>query len=182
MRRLTKDLTLRDYAFISQLPLLLENVNTVGPVNGEVIAEHPSEGQLPWAVVLLLGAYSKKHVFAPKATTRKETHERCLDFENRVKWAVALKDAPDRHNKPLLKHRVWPCKAQMPPVVNSFIRAVRELVLNKVEAATRFRVRAPSFVRYSTKWLKSNGLKAIVSDKDGVFALVPAVVELAGAT
>lgn len=161
MKKLTAELSLRDFAFILRFEELLQNIYVIDSDGVNAAAEHPSDGMFPWPVVLCPGAYSKKHVFCPGALSVKTARARVEDFRRRIQWTVAPRDAQHRES----------CRTVLPAVVRFFVNAVRDTVVNKVKTAVRARSRLPAFVRFTIRWLRDNHLRAVISDKDGVFAL-----------
>lgn len=121
--------------------------------------------------MLCLGAYSKKHVFCPSALSVKLARERLEDFGRRVHWAVALKNEQSRSSRPLKARRIRECREWLPAVVRSFTAAVRNGVLSEIRKVSCRCCRVPGFVRFTTRWLRTNKIRAALSDKDGVFAL-----------
>lgn len=66
LSKLTADLKIRDWAFLTRLPELHRDIYVVGMDGTSVVADHPDDlSEMPWYVVLTLSAFSKKHVFAP---------------------------------------------------------------------------------------------------------------------
>ncbi len=174
LQKLVKGLTVRDWAFITRLPELRNNIYIADEDLAGPFAYHPcSESELPWFVVLLLGAYSKKHIFIPKPPSASLIRERLQDFRNRVKWAVCMGDTESHRQLPLVPRRVWECRKWVPAVVGPFTGAVSGLVYQKLEKLMHVRPKLPAFVVAGRKWLKSKGMVCVPSDKDGVFALAP---------
>lgn len=60
----------RDFSWLLRQEELVSNIYVLKPDSGSLVAEHPSSELLPWPVALLLGSYSRKHVFGPRAWSR----------------------------------------------------------------------------------------------------------------
>ena len=172
LKKLVQGLTCRDWVFVLRLEELRQNIYLVESLPSGPSAYHPtSSSELPWFVVLLLGAFSKKHIFVPKKTSASVIRARLEDFENRLKWATHFRNEQcSKYQKPLVPRRVWECKKVPPAVVPAFCREVTKVVRQKLDAI-QVCPRLPAFVAAAKKWLKQNGLCCVPSDKDGVFAL-----------
>ncbi len=109
-----------------RLPELRRNIYVIGLDGTHVVADHPDdECEMPWYVVLTLGAFSKKHAFAPSKTlSAGDLRERLIDFSNRVKWTVSV---GSNRQLPLLKRRAGSCNEVVPAAVNAFIAAARNV-------------------------------------------------------
>jgi hypothetical protein len=139
----------------------------------DFFADHPSESELPWYVVLLLGAHSKKHVFACSKLQKSVVRERLCDFSNRVKWAAHYKDSAQVSSaKPLVKRRVPECQKLVPAVVGGLVGAVGTSVNRVCGRLCGRSSRLPPYVSAARRWLRSRNLLCIPSDKDGVFTII----------
>lgn len=93
------------------------------------------EHRIPWPVVLLLGAFSRKHIFSnAKAISMLELHRACRDFGNRVKWKCNFRHTRDngspldKNTLPLVSRRPREYRGCTTGAVNNFIAAVTRTV------------------------------------------------------
>ncbi len=175
LKKLVQGLTCRDWVFVLRLEELRQNIYLVESLPSGPSAYHPtSSSELPWFVVLLLGAFSKKHIFTFKPLTGSLLRDRVADFRNRVKWSVAMKNECCESSRPLVPRRVRECKKFIrEAVVKNFTQAVERIVYKRCSGLLRVRSKLPPFVRFARSWLSNQGLCCLPSDKDGVFALAP---------
>jgi hypothetical protein len=152
---------------------VLEHIYVTEPVGDEFVAVHPEPDLLPWTVALTLGSYSRKHIFRPWQLQRKVVTERMVDFSNRWKWAVQPHDCDREVQLPLVKRRVRECRRVVPAAVDMFLKNTKELVMSHFKAVPRGGEALPGFVKHSLRWLKGHDLRVEVSDKDGVFVVLP---------
>ena len=45
-------------------------------------------GSLPWPVMLLLGGFSRNHIFADSKIHKSKYHESALNFQHKVEWTI----------------------------------------------------------------------------------------------
>lgn len=169
LNKLLVGFDVREYAWIWRFDTLLHHIYTL---NDDLVAGHPLRSELPWPVVLACGAHSRKHIFAPKKIDLRLVGVRAVVFSNRLRWSIALGDNELRAVKPLMKRRVRTCRSGMPPVVQPFTTAITNLVVGRFRNV-RSTPKLPGFIRFTRDWLRKNGMRAELSDKDGVFVVVP---------
>ena len=61
----------------------------------------------------------------------------------------------------------------MPEAVVAFLREASQFIVKCLASVPRMRSRLPGFVDYTMSWLKRSDLRVEVSDKDGVFVVLP---------
>lgn len=157
--------------------------------------------RIPWCVLLLLGAYSRKHCFRSGSNLNLKAATRASrNVVNKIKWAWHFADpslqetlASTSSSRPLCKRDVREYRRLMPdgtvvytttPGLDAFCRNVRttvyeaHLAANKRLARQRdFFSNMPVFRKVALRWLKETGFRAVQSDKDGVFVLIHKDVE-----
>ncbi len=138
--------------------------------HGSLLADHPDRDEIPWFIALVLGSYSKKHIFGPSKTVPRLIQERFADFSNRIKWSIVFKDVPSESARPLVKRRVRECRSLMPPAVYAFLNHARPLLVGKFQSRSFAKIE-PGFLRFARNWMAKHNLRAELSDKDGVFVL-----------
>lgn len=174
-QRLLAGIRLRDIAWLVRFDSMLDNIYILNDSPVGLLGAHPKEGSLPWPVVLLLGSYSRKHIFGACRISRKVLVSGVRVFCNRLRWR-SLITAADNATRPLVKHSVRNCNSIVMPAVNAFCRAASRFIWSRVEIAARFSDHLPGFLRFALKFLKTQNLKVELSDKDGVFVLAKANV------
>lgn len=103
---------------------------------------------------LLLGAYSRKHVF--EASTKMplgKAGEAIAEFDQRLRWTFAHRFADSEYVKPLVSRPVATCTRVVDGVVNAFSSSIRRTVLDHLHAANRRTFTAPKLLRFARRWL-----------------------------
>lgn len=175
VQRLMVGIKLRDIAWVMQYENMLRNIYVLNDSPTGLMGAHPKEGSLPWPVVVLLGSYSRKHIFGACRVSRSLLVSRIRDFCNRLRWRSII-ISPDDGTRPLVKRSVRTCNKTVMPVVSAFCKAASRFIWSRVERATRVSDPLPGFMRFALRFLKSRNLKVELSDKDGVFVLAEASV------
>lgn len=153
-------------------------------LNGQlyVLAPNPTrviaaDHSIPWPVRLLLGAHSRKHVFLNKRPLcLKQAVVASKGMVNRLKWSWFFKDDQREKGSPqLAKREPMPFEGLVPPELDGLAAHLRRAVVSAHKRANSMIATSPSrtprFVQYAMRWLKNSGLRAVLSDKDGVFVL-----------
>lgn len=173
---LLRGCTLENFAWLTRGPAVHHHIYCLDErPDGGFEAYHPSDSCIPWPVALLLGAHSKKHVWEPrKAPTMKQIGHAITLFDRRLRWAWVHKDSPSEYVRPLVPRDVLPCRKTVDGAIASFSAAVRNTVVTFVRSAAKVKpCPAPCFVKYAMRWLAQNQYTCELSDKDGVFVVLP---------
>jgi hypothetical protein len=173
MERLLRGFRLRDVAWLLKSEVLHSSIYILEPLGAEFVAVHPIPGSIPWPALLALGSYSRKFIFGPSRYNPRVINERLADFGNRLKWQVHLKDAVKSESRPLVKRRIKHCNGVMPAAVDAFIRNSCHFIRQCLRLVPRVSFRPPGFLAFTLKWLRYKNLRVEVSDKDGVFVVIP---------
>lgn len=155
---------------------MLNSIYVLNESPAGLLGAHPKEGALPWPVVVLLGSYSRKHIFGASKHSSAAIRARVQDFCNRLGWRSLISPSAQDAHRPLVSRRVRACNQVVMPAVSAFCRAASRFLRSRVECATRVSDRLPGFLRFALRFLKSNNLTVQLSDKDGVFVVVGADV------
>ena len=76
----------------------------------------PSGVELPWFVLLLTGAHSKKHIFEGSLPLRKDIVSSCSDMTKRLGWFHLLKDNARPDNARIKVNRPISMPRGIPPI------------------------------------------------------------------
>lgn len=135
-----------------------------------------ANANLPWPVAVTLGAYSRKHIFAPsKYIPINKYLSAVSDFCNRASWRMHL-DGVDSNWYSSFRCR-RPCSEFFgitAPEIKAFISYAKHHLRNSVSSpcVSRHGVSFLRFHKYALQWLREQNLCAELSDKDGGFTLV----------
>jgi hypothetical protein len=177
MKRLCRGMNVTDYAWLCRYDTLLTNIYAITTDLVTVVPDR--ELSMPWAVVLLLGAHSAKHIFiGNKGPDRRNLNEALKNFTNRMKWTWRYRNTDkDENFRKLLKRDVRPYDNLASPEVEkcclSFTNTMRAhftAVSRKVARQQRCSNK-PVYVKAALNWLRAQNLQAWRSDKDGVFVI-----------
>lgn len=177
--KLLRDSSVCTYAWLARGEAACTNYYIIRSNSGDPYAVHPSWSDAPWPVHLLLGTFSRKHIFDD---VRKYNEKAALSATSqlfrRLRWAWKFRDGGERAPLPQLYRRpVKPCRGAEHPAVEDLCFQVAELVNDKVRALNRrlsrpsCRPQLPFFVKYGLKWLKMNEFSVDLADKDGTFVV-----------
>ena len=129
---------------------------------------HPCNGELPWFVVLLLGAHSKKHLFGGTFPNWSLFNRHIASATNKLKWSFYFKDKSSVFMPKLkLKRQVRTFDGNSPVEVDWCCNKLRsELVSMYIHARSMFQVSrksvVPRFVAVAKKWLEAHDFYAAV--------------------
>ena len=170
-----KNCTLRDLAWLTRPDELMNNVYVLD--NMESAARHPVSKELPWHVLLLLGSFSKKHVFLKKTLPEwKRVRQAGIDMVNKLRWRFHHRDSDQAMPQTLgLSKSTAPCKHVKDPEFNWVEMRVKNWLSESYGCAELHKSKLqsrPHFVTAAINWIKDNNMVACVSDKDGVFCLL----------
>ncbi len=176
--RLLNGCSVEDVAWLCRGPAMYRNLYTVDFDSGGISTFDVEPGDIPWTVALLLGTRSRKHCFErPLGAKPSVIADATRDFANRMKWAFKFRfDTSSSFSKPLFKRAVASCNEVGDPAVNAFAASVGNLVTRWSKEHFMERFSLPKFVKSAIAWLKGHSMSAQLSDKDGVFVLVPEAV------
>lgn len=143
---------------------------------GGFAAYHPDFSEIPWPVMLLLGSFSKKHIWeAVHKIPLRLVGDALATWDCRLKWAFFRrhKAETDVELKPLVRFEIPPCKDVLDAIVPKFSSAFKDEVMRHIKKASLiWNYHLPGFIRYARRWLLQNEMAAQLSDQDGVFALI----------
>ena len=173
--RLLAHATIEDYAWLARGDSMWTNLYIVSDEPKGLVANEASPCSAPWPVVLTLGTRSTKHVFEHKGSLNMSRYiDGLVDFQRRVRWAYFFKDAQLGGDRPLMKKGPSSCQHPVPPEVGAYLLHAERVVRAAVQAATlRYHRPWPAHLRFTRRWLEASNLRCELSDKDGVFTLVP---------
>lgn len=177
-------MSIEDWAWLCKSPKLCGNIYIIDEDSRS--AHTPSEGCLPWPTLLLLGSYSKKHCFSTPCRIKSDEWSQPLeDFVNKIKWAWKFRanDNVEQFAKPLIKRATKnfdECSGTIcDAAVKAYCGEVKQLVEKSFKKANARIARCPAkysnrpgFVSPALSWLGREGLRAVPSDKDGVFTII----------
>ena len=136
---------------------------------------------LPWPVLMLLGAHSRKHVFINgRRMLRKPFAADIKDLCNRIAWKWHFSQTAESQGLcSLLKRPPRKYHGRLPPEILGFTSHLCKALWDHFDAANDV-IRAdrskfnniPNFARYATCWLKSRNLSVLPTDKDGIMCIV----------
>jgi hypothetical protein len=178
--KLMKGLNYIDLSSLVNLPRLLGKVYLYNHQKRSV--RHPEQGQLPWTVVHMLAAKSRKHVyFGGKLPPKDKYMEAIAVMASRLKYILTRtvdrkarpwwKDKPNRNDRWSTDGIVDP---QIIAVCHDVKQQVRKEILTAIGRASKsapwWRT-MPVAHRHARQWLARYGLLAIPTDKDGGFCI-----------
>lgn len=181
-----KGASIVDLAWLARGDELLSHLYLVdGPPFTAVLASSDEGRQIsvPWFIALALGSYSRKHCFIRgRGLNRKEAVTCVKHTTAKIKWAMhfATKDESEEREAPLLARPLCPFEGRAEPETNGFVAAVRNCIFGEFRdesrRISRFKLgsNCACFVSLTGRWLKQQGLEAVLSDKDGVFVITGA--------
>lgn len=141
---------------------------------------HPNYDEVPWHLIWLLTSFNRKHIFAGSsmAPPMEKILQQILDFENRVKWRVALKDSEMVNRNPLLaciSRKARPCSNIVCGETYAYLGLVRKLLAKHMKQAG-LKTGGGNFwylAKSALHSLETGKLKAMLTDKDGGFCISP---------
>ena len=148
---------------------------------------HPDADEIPWTLVWLLGRYNRKEVIPSRRVPDTQTLEENLaNFVHRLKWKWHFRNNIDEERADEeLKRKLWRSRSVKPMMKrtcpeldawchsfsNVVLKAQRDAILHdKWECRTTEATYAGMRTLAYSKWC------AVITDKDGGFALVPKTV------
>lgn len=181
LRYLFAGLSWNDFGWLAKPLELYDNIYTV--LENPLLAVSLEPGHIPWPVALLLGSYSRRHVFLRPCALRMTTAGTAIrNFGNRVNWKWFFENVevgPTLPVKRLIPRAPLSFGGTAAAEINWFTSEVRKCVEDHFKRANKWvsrhkhtSVMVPSFVRWSLTWIRNRQLRAVLSDKDGVFVLV----------
>ena len=142
-------------------------------------ATHPTSGTLPWPVELLLGGYSKRHIFATTPPVSIGILGAQLQqFSHKLVWRSVLRNSePSWLRQFSSKAPIAACSRTLEPEVRSFIYNFKNDIhtfifkscstCNPSHHSTWFRA-----LSCAREWITSEHLCVVPSDKDGGWVLM----------
>lgn len=168
--RLLRGFRLRDLVWLCRFDELLSHIYCVE--DDLSAAYHPESSDVPWPVVLALGSHSKKFVFQPREIKLAKINSNLDDFKNRLKWSIVLKGIGATEPR-LIKSRVTECLQAVPaPAVAALVSFVTNFVKSRAAEFPAKVICCPRYIMWAKRWLLSQKMMAIPSDKDGVFTIL----------
>ena len=179
LRRLVRGLDGLLLAWLFRLDELYGNIYMVERGAEGWQAKFPDAGSLPWPVLLLLGSHSRKHIITPGNFRRAELVKSLNDTVSRIKWAWLFRKETGDFSKPLLKRDLLHCHSRTPPTIEAFCRRLKEVGLEAGKKLTLEggckEAQKPAYMKFALRWLREKDYRVALSDKDGVFAMMPNV-------
>lgn len=177
--------SIQDASWMTRGKLVLENIYVLHNVNAAAKCPLPSE--FPWFVILLLGTRSRKHIFAHRFPNVKTYQSGIEDFCHKLRWRYHHRNSDTVASKLLLKLRKstkpFNLALDMAVEVNWACKHVSSQLMQHYNSAKRvWKARQlmgsgiPMYVFAALKWLERESWRVAVSDKDGVFVLIPSTV------
>ena len=160
---------------------LHDNVYLLSETEGAI---RPAPHSLPWFVILTLGAYSKKHIFAGATLPNlKLIRDSGKALATKLKWAWKYRQQSSSSLPSLgISRGTPPFTMECPPELNwCETEIVNTLTAAHLEATNLARhtcnvFSRPRFVSACFRWLADHDLTAAQTDKDGIYVVVPNVV------
>ena len=177
---LVRHMSSLNWAWLFRPQALLDNIYTIveNPLEAVTLT---AEAELPWPVALLLGSHSRKHRFPNRRLLSILKGQRAAkDLVHRLKWSYHFRLAErEQHYRPLVSRRPRPYEGSTAGEINGFSYDLMRAVREGYEKANRYirgcgavSLTTPRFVKWALSWMRSQNLRAVLSDKDGTFVLV----------
>ena len=86
---MTEGCTLREYSLLYDIEALKSKIYIYN--HHQRSATHPADQEIPWTVYLILGAFSRKHIFRRgNLPDLQKISDGIMDLGNRIKWISIL--------------------------------------------------------------------------------------------
>ena len=186
-RWMMKGATLRDWLCLTKFESLRKqsyvlHVDTMSVSHPQSTHESSSPAALPWNVILLLGKYHRKHIFAMNRSPNLSIFMRHVgEFITRLEWQWVFRNS---QTSSCLKFRKKPCckvePSRLPPDLRVWTCLFKHTVENQVRYSLRkFGTTSREFGNAipievdALKWISTANFLPLPTDKDGGYCNVP---------
>jgi len=173
--RMCSDLAVEDLGLLLNIEGLYNKIYVFDRASKSVF--HPGLQDVPWPVVWLLCRHHKRHAFCSKLSLRIHTIlEDVLNFENKCKWRWVHRHSHGSKPSIWIRSRsTAPCKQLVDPALIAWLHRFRSTIIKAARRAraTSTRSNISAIDRLGMLLLRRSGAKAVPTDKDGGFALLP---------
>ena len=113
-------------------------VNNFYVVDDRLVAESPLPDSIPWPVALVLGSFSRKHLFGRKGQHNlREVYRAAELMRRRIAWAYRFRDRSDTSSRrPLFKRDVSRYDGQLPASLSAFSSHLTNVIVQKAKRKT----------------------------------------------